>query len=161
MNLARRQLTPSQRAAAAAELANMKGGNPTGANQYKSGTRPIGPVARCNLTNQIACFAKQPRRWSDGSAANFQRKDKLVDSRIAAGLGPLRWAHLREGRVFAPIGKNYWLFRKQTLDAKGIGVRFKQGPAKASTFLDDLADGEPAEAGRGYPVAIFPFCGLI
>jgi hypothetical protein len=71
-------------------------------------------------------------------------------------------AHLREGRVFAPIGRNFWLFRRQTLDAKGEDVRFKQGPVKASTFLDDLGGGEPGEGrGRGYPVAIFPFCGII
>lgn len=57
-------------------------------------------------------------------------------------------AHLREGRVFAPIGRNFWLFRKQTLDAKGIGVLFKQGPAKASTFLDAMTS-PTAAAGQG------------
>ncbi|MFZ3327742.1 MAG: hypothetical protein WA231_18480 [Methylocella sp.] len=46
--------------------------------------------------------------------------------------------HLRDGRIFAPIGRNYWLFCQQTLDAKGDGVPFKQGPAKGRTFLDDL-----------------------
>jgi hypothetical protein len=79
----------------------------------------FGVCYRCHM--MIHCRFKNPKAWEV--------------YKLDVGLG----------KVFAPIGRNFWLFRKQTLDAKGIGVRFEQGPAKASTFLDGLADGEPAE----------------
>jgi hypothetical protein len=46
--------------------------------------------------------------------------------------------HVREGKVFAPIGRNYLVFVRQTLDAKGRGVAFRQREPKELTVLDDL-----------------------
>lgn len=54
---------------------------------------------------------------------------------------PEAWAtykqHLREGRIFVPI-TSFQAFCGQTLNAKGRGVKFKQGPARERTILDDL-----------------------
>jgi len=50
--------------------------------------------------------------------------------------------HIREGKIFVPIGSNFQTFCGQTLKARGRHVRFKQGPVKASTFLDDLRSPE-------------------
>jgi hypothetical protein len=47
-------------------------------------------------------------------------------------------AHVREGRIFAPIGRNFALFCQQTLKRKGVGVAFKHGPARGRTILDNL-----------------------
>jgi hypothetical protein len=36
--------------------------------------------------------------------------------------------HVREGRIFAPIGRSFPTFCRQTLDAKGLGVPFRADP---------------------------------
>lgn len=63
---------------------------------------------------------------------------------------PVAWEtyklHIREGRIFAPIGKNFRTFCGQTLKARGRRVPFKQGPAKERTFLDGLRGPELAPA---------------
>jgi hypothetical protein len=46
--------------------------------------------------------------------------------------------HVREGRVFAPCGRNYPVFVRQTLTARGAGVAFRQDVPKRSTLLDDI-----------------------
>jgi hypothetical protein len=42
------------------------------------------------------------------------------------------------GRIFHPIGRNFWRFRLETLERKGEGVPFKQGPYRGCTLLDEL-----------------------
>ena len=46
--------------------------------------------------------------------------------------------HVRQGRIYTPIGRNYVIFCRQTLDHKGEGVPFKQEPVRPRTLLDDL-----------------------
>jgi len=42
------------------------------------------------------------------------------------------------GQGFAPIGRNYLVFVRQTLDAKGSGIAFRQREPKELTVFDDL-----------------------
>jgi hypothetical protein len=46
--------------------------------------------------------------------------------------------HVALGRIFHPIGKNFLTFCRETLERKGAGAPFKQGPARVRTLLDDL-----------------------
>ena len=46
--------------------------------------------------------------------------------------------HIRQGRIFRPIGRNFHAFCGETLRAMGRGVAFKQGPARERTLLDDI-----------------------
>ena|SRR5450759_3655557 len=47
--------------------------------------------------------------------------------------------HVHGGRIFEPIGRNFWQFCRQTLERFGEGVTFKQGPARAHTLFDELS----------------------
>jgi hypothetical protein len=46
--------------------------------------------------------------------------------------------HVREGRIFVPIGRNFPLFCQQTLNLKGENVRFTQRRPREHTLLDEL-----------------------
>ena len=46
--------------------------------------------------------------------------------------------HVREGRIFVPIGRSFPLFCQQSLNAKGDNVPFTQGSMRERTLLDDL-----------------------
>jgi hypothetical protein len=46
--------------------------------------------------------------------------------------------HIREGRIFQPIGRNFSAFCAQTLTKKGEGVPFEHGRARKRTLLDDI-----------------------
>jgi len=46
--------------------------------------------------------------------------------------------HIRDGRIFRPIGRNFPVFCGETLRAMGRNVAFKQGPGRDRTLLDDL-----------------------
>jgi hypothetical protein len=45
---------------------------------------------------------------------------------------------VRDGRVFEPIGRNFWLFCRQSLRTKGEGVPFRQVSPRTSTLLDSI-----------------------
>jgi hypothetical protein len=68
---------------------------------------------RCHL--MIHCRFKNPEAWE-----NYKR-------------------HMHQGRIFVPIGRNFWLFWRQTLKQHGEGVPFRQGSPRAHTLLDDLS----------------------
>ena len=55
---------------------------------------------------------------------------------------PEAWAiyktHVARGRIFQPIGKNFRRFCIETLERRGKGVPFKQGPVRVRTLLDEL-----------------------
>lgn len=55
---------------------------------------------------------------------------------------PEAWAiykrHIREGRIFHPIGKNFPRFAAETLRRKGEDVPYLQRPARERTLLDEL-----------------------
>ena len=46
--------------------------------------------------------------------------------------------HVALGRIFHPIGKNFRRFCRETLQRKGAGVPFTQGPLRGRTLLDKL-----------------------
>jgi hypothetical protein len=46
--------------------------------------------------------------------------------------------HVALGRIFYPIGKSFVRFCRETLERKGAGVLFKQGPVRGFTLLDQL-----------------------
>jgi hypothetical protein len=46
--------------------------------------------------------------------------------------------HIRDGRIFVPIGRSYPTFCRQTLVARGAGVAFERVPVRERTVLDDL-----------------------
>lgn len=47
--------------------------------------------------------------------------------------------HIREGRIFEPIGSNFALFARQSLNLKGQNVSFRQGTPQDLTVLDEIA----------------------
>jgi hypothetical protein len=55
---------------------------------------------------------------------------------------PEAWAiyktHVAMGRIFHPFGKGFVTFCRETLEGKGEGVPFKQGPVRVRTLLDEL-----------------------
>jgi hypothetical protein len=55
---------------------------------------------------------------------------------------PAAWAayktHVALGRIFHPIGKNFRRFCIESLQRKGEGVPFSQGPHRGLTLLDEL-----------------------
>jgi hypothetical protein len=70
-----------------------------------------GVCYRCHM--MIHCRFKNPGAWADYKAA------------------------VRDG-CFAAVGRDFYTFLRQTIDAKGRGVEFKALPHKDRTFLDDL-----------------------
>lgn len=56
---------------------------------------------------------------------------------------PVAWhiykQHIREGRIFAPIGSNFALFASQSLNQKGQNVPYTQAAPRNITVLDEIA----------------------
>jgi hypothetical protein len=46
--------------------------------------------------------------------------------------------HVAIGRIFHPIGKSFRRCCIETLERKGEGVPFRQGPYRGFTLLDEL-----------------------
>lgn len=67
---------------------------------------------RCHM--MIHCRFKNPEAWADYKA------------------------HVRAGRIFHPIGRNFGQFLKETVYGRGRDVPFVQGIRRVSTFLDTL-----------------------